>query len=235
MKMHEQYASFESISLYGVVPACLNCHTHKCRRKDSSIMLILLVFLQGDKNIIKFEGDHNSPRPQFYYDSISIFFHNVLHPPDDLIEEHASESMYEYLDGLENLDENVWHDIMSAQGFTPNSTVTAPHQRIGILKAVFLLQVAEFSADSTEDAINHSRSKWQMSRTELLSRSWFFQQSQMWFINCIPVSRRQKREEIMEKRSKEESVGMSWCFLSNYDSFVIVAAISWHVQTFCTY
>jgi hypothetical protein len=39
--------------------------------------------LQGDKNIIKFEGDHNSPRPQFYFDSINIFFHNVLQPPED--------------------------------------------------------------------------------------------------------------------------------------------------------
>lgn len=37
--------------------------------------------MQGDKNIIKFEGDHNSSRPQFYYDSVSIFFYNVLHPP----------------------------------------------------------------------------------------------------------------------------------------------------------
>ncbi|KAF0903126.1 hypothetical protein E2562_025716 [Oryza meyeriana var. granulata] len=35
----------------------------------------------GDKNLIKFDGDHNSPRPQFYYDSVSIFFYNVLHPP----------------------------------------------------------------------------------------------------------------------------------------------------------
>ncbi|XP_052208677.1 uncharacterized protein LOC127812302 isoform X2 [Diospyros lotus] len=35
----------------------------------------------GDKNIIKFEGDHNSARPQFYFDSINIFFHNVLQPP----------------------------------------------------------------------------------------------------------------------------------------------------------
>ncbi|KAJ0083170.1 hypothetical protein Patl1_09625 [Pistacia atlantica] len=35
----------------------------------------------GDKNIIKFDGDHNSSRPQFYYDSVSIFFFNVLHPP----------------------------------------------------------------------------------------------------------------------------------------------------------
>ncbi|XP_028179609.1 uncharacterized protein LOC114366817 isoform X1 [Glycine soja] len=35
----------------------------------------------GDKNIIKFDGDHNSSRPQFFYDSISIFFYNVLRPP----------------------------------------------------------------------------------------------------------------------------------------------------------
>lgn len=31
--------------------------------------------------MIKFDGDHNSSRPQFYYDAVSIFFHNVLHPP----------------------------------------------------------------------------------------------------------------------------------------------------------
>lgn len=39
------------------------------------------IFVKGDKNIIKFDGDHNSSRPQFYYDSVSIFFYNVLHPP----------------------------------------------------------------------------------------------------------------------------------------------------------
>ena len=36
--------------------------------------------IQGDKNIIKFEGDHNFARPQFYYDSVSIFFYNVKGP-----------------------------------------------------------------------------------------------------------------------------------------------------------
>lgn len=46
-------------------------------------MLMMDLLLQGDKNIIKFEGDHNSPRPQFYFDSINIFFHNVLQPPED--------------------------------------------------------------------------------------------------------------------------------------------------------
>jgi len=32
----------------------------------------------GDKNIITFGGDHNSPRPAFFFDSVGIFFHNVL-------------------------------------------------------------------------------------------------------------------------------------------------------------
>jgi pimeloyl-ACP methyl ester carboxylesterase len=32
----------------------------------------------GDKNIIFVEGDHNSPRPQFFLDSVAIFFYNTL-------------------------------------------------------------------------------------------------------------------------------------------------------------
>jgi hypothetical protein len=32
----------------------------------------------GDKNIITFGGDHNSPRPAFFFDSVGIFFYNVL-------------------------------------------------------------------------------------------------------------------------------------------------------------
>ncbi|CAI0466515.1 unnamed protein product [Linum tenue] len=50
----------------------------------------------GDKNIIKFEGDHNSPRPQFYFDSINIFFHNVLQPPDDEIAGPYLDTMMDY-------------------------------------------------------------------------------------------------------------------------------------------
>lgn len=49
----------------------------------------IFFIMQGDKNIIKFDGDHNSSRPQFYYDSVSIFFYNVLHPPQ-LPSAHAS-------------------------------------------------------------------------------------------------------------------------------------------------
>lgn len=36
----------------------------------------------GDKNLIRFEGGHNSQRPSFFYDSVSIFFLNTLHPPE---------------------------------------------------------------------------------------------------------------------------------------------------------
>jgi hypothetical protein len=52
--------------------------------------------LQGDKNIIKFEGDHNSPRPQFYFDSINIFFHNVLQPPEDEVGESFYDPVNDY-------------------------------------------------------------------------------------------------------------------------------------------
>jgi hypothetical protein len=33
----------------------------------------------GDKNILRVEGDHNSERPRFLYDSVAIFFLNTLH------------------------------------------------------------------------------------------------------------------------------------------------------------
>jgi len=32
----------------------------------------------GDKNIVKFEGDHNSGRPKFFHDSALIFFYTRL-------------------------------------------------------------------------------------------------------------------------------------------------------------
>jgi hypothetical protein len=51
--------------------------------------------LQGDKNIIKFDGDHNSSRPQFYYDSVSIFFFNILHPPQTSASSNKLERYYD--------------------------------------------------------------------------------------------------------------------------------------------
>ncbi|XP_010942494.3 uncharacterized protein [Elaeis guineensis] len=70
----------------------------------------------GDKNIIKFEGDHNSPRPQFYYDSVSIFFYNVLHPPQ--ISTTCSSKVEKYYDlgGLKiaaGTDESLLYEIIA--------------------------------------------------------------------------------------------------------------------------
>lgn len=56
--------------------------------------LNMVWMVQGDKNIIKFEGDHNSPRPQFYYDSITIFFYNVLQPSEAPLAVEAPEPIY---------------------------------------------------------------------------------------------------------------------------------------------
>ncbi|KAL4020304.1 hypothetical protein IC575_019075 [Cucumis melo] len=77
----------------------------------------------GDKNIIKFDGDHNSSRPQFYYDSVSIFFYNVLHPPQ-LPSAHASklEKYYDLGDlkiGADK-DENLIYEIISRLRSTGN-------------------------------------------------------------------------------------------------------------------
>lgn len=60
------------------------------------LCLTELMNLQGDKNVIKFDGDHNSPRPQFYFDSITIFFHNVLDPPKDVFEGNYFQAMHDY-------------------------------------------------------------------------------------------------------------------------------------------
>jgi len=38
----------------------------------------LLQAYSGDKNIVKFEGDHNSSRPSFFFDSASIFLYTIL-------------------------------------------------------------------------------------------------------------------------------------------------------------
>ncbi|KAJ0724573.1 putative acylglycerol lipase [Helianthus annuus] len=94
----------------------------------------------GDKNIIKFEGDHNSPRPQFYFDSINIFFHNVLHPPEDEVMESFLDSSLDY----------IGHEIHGV-GYEDDLLVTPQ------------------ASSSTEDAISQLRSRRPMSRTEVPS------------------------------------------------------------------
>ncbi|KAJ4894394.1 alpha/beta-Hydrolases superfamily protein [Raphanus sativus] len=97
----------------------------------------------GDKNIIKFEGDHNSPRPQFYFDSINIFFHNVLRPP-----EVVGPTFYDPLD--EYLAKGSWgtmHDTSIPQSSVQKS----------------------LASGSISDAISEVRMKRPMSRTDVPS------------------------------------------------------------------
>lgn len=94
----------------------------------------------GDKNVIKFEGDHNSPRPQFYFDSITIFFHNVLNPPKDVVEGNYFQTMNEYF-GKES-----WNTMN---------------------KLEYSISPVESSKGSTADAIDQVRSKRPMSRMDV--------------------------------------------------------------------
>ncbi|KAF9664307.1 hypothetical protein SADUNF_Sadunf16G0004700 [Salix dunnii] len=71
----------------------------------------------GDKNMIKFDGDHNSSRPQFYYDSVSIFFFNVLHPPQTSTSSNKLEKYYDLgdLKVSAGMDESLLYEIITGQ------------------------------------------------------------------------------------------------------------------------
>mmetsp|Transcript_7763 Transcript_7763/g.48152 ORF Transcript_7763/g.48152 Transcript_7763/m.48152 type:complete len:413 (+) Transcript_7763:109-1347(+) len=49
----------------------------------------------GDKNLIIFDGGHNSVRPFFFYDSVSIFFMNVFDARDQVHTLDSSQSLYD--------------------------------------------------------------------------------------------------------------------------------------------
>ncbi|XP_024961606.1 uncharacterized protein LOC112502029 isoform X2 [Cynara cardunculus var. scolymus] len=85
----------------------------------------------GDKNMIKFEGDHNSSRPQFYYDSVSIFFHNVLHPPTVSPACSGKYEKYYDLGDLQvdaGIEESLFYEMIAGQplGIDAASTSSAP-------------------------------------------------------------------------------------------------------------
>ncbi|XP_057752622.1 uncharacterized protein LOC130970525 [Arachis stenosperma] len=100
----------------------------------------------GDKNIIKFEGDHNSPRPQFYFDSINIFFHNVLQPPEDEVGESFYDNVNDYF------GKDVWRSLHEVGYSNESSSMNK-----------------EPSSSSTIDAIRQVRSRRPMSRMEVPS------------------------------------------------------------------
>nr|VDD06116.1 unnamed protein product [Brassica rapa] len=99
----------------------------------------------GDKNIIKFEGDHNSQRPQFYFDSINIFFHNVLQPPEVAGPTTLFDPLADYF------SKGSWNTMKEVNSPPPSSAQKS------------------IAAGSTSDVINDVRMKRPMSRTEVPS------------------------------------------------------------------
>ncbi|KAJ9184217.1 hypothetical protein P3X46_003965 [Hevea brasiliensis] len=61
------------------IPALFG-HASEDKFIQSHLSDLIFMSYAGDKNMIKFDGDQNSSRPQFYYDSVSIFFFIVLYP-----------------------------------------------------------------------------------------------------------------------------------------------------------
>ncbi|CAJ2649353.1 unnamed protein product [Trifolium pratense] len=117
----------------------------------------------GDKNIIKFDGDHNSSRPQFFYDSVSIFFYNVLRPPQVSIAEKLEK--YYDLGDLKlgsGVDESVLYEILSSlrSATTDAASSSSAFPTISATKSVneLLSEIAPltdveplFEEDNTDD------------------------------------------------------------------------------------
>ncbi|KAL5210600.1 hypothetical protein ABZP36_006223 [Zizania latifolia] len=101
----------------------------------------------GDKNIIKFYGDHNSPRPQFYFDSITIFFHNVLNPPD------VPDGHY-FLSPHGSLGQGHWdteHDIEYRFAQSPTARATTTEDAIAQLRSRRLMSRMEVPSGATAE------------------------------------------------------------------------------------
>ncbi|XP_024021470.1 uncharacterized protein LOC21400949 isoform X3 [Morus notabilis] len=125
----------------------------------------------GDKNVIYFDGDHNSSRPQFYYDSVSIFFFNVLHPPQIPSVNSCKPDKYYDLGDLKvaaGMDEGLLYEIITgvrSAGTDAASSSSAP-PIVSTTKSVdeLLSDIAPMTADSVLTEINefgHESSKLQ--------------------------------------------------------------------------
>ncbi|KAL5537731.1 hypothetical protein UlMin_043497 [Ulmus minor] len=114
----------------------------------------------GDKNIIYFDGDHNSSRPQFYYDSVSIFFFNVLHPPQISSVNSSKPEKYYDLGDLKvgaGMDEGLLYEIITGvRSATDAASSSSAPPIISTVKSVdeLLSDIAPVATDSVVDEIN---------------------------------------------------------------------------------
>ena len=76
----------------------------------------------GDKNLILVEGDHNSNRPRFMYDSVAIFLMTTLQIPQDQVLEGASDSYGQppwiTSFGFDILEDELPLELLQALGMT---------------------------------------------------------------------------------------------------------------------
>lgn len=120
---------------------------------------LILKAYAGDKNIIKFDGDHNSQRPQFYYDSVSIFFYNVLQPPK--VSTSFSNKLEKYYDLGDlkvgaGMDESLLYEIVSGLPTDAASSSSAP-PCISVAKPMDEFQSAPVTSGSVLDQDNSTK------------------------------------------------------------------------------
>ncbi|CAF2269032.1 uncharacterized protein LOC106445754 isoform X1 [Brassica napus] len=118
----------------------------------------------GDKNIIKFEGDHNSPRPQFYFDSINIFFHNVLQPPEVVGTRLFDDDYF-----VKGSCWSTMQELSSQPSSAQKSKSSGSRLYITMWQHLYSLVSGLAAGSSTSGAINEVRMKRPMSRTEVPS------------------------------------------------------------------
>ncbi|GMH26845.1 hypothetical protein Nepgr_028688 [Nepenthes gracilis] len=74
---------------------------------------LIYKFYAGDKSFVKFNGDHNSSRPQFFYESISIFFNKTLQPPQVFTNKPQIYNNLENLKVDTGMDESLLYEIIA--------------------------------------------------------------------------------------------------------------------------
>ncbi|MED6131682.1 hypothetical protein PIB30_012121 [Stylosanthes scabra] len=123
----------------------------------------------GDKKVIRFAGDHNSSRPQSFFDSVAVFFCKVLHPP--LVPRNRKLEKYFNLGSLRlgsGLDESLLFEILSSLRSVDAASSSSSAQNISFAESGSLLSEAGLV---TTDELNVSNED-SFSRNSSTRESW---------------------------------------------------------------
>eukprot|EP00850_Spirogloea_muscicola_P018871 SM000177S03204 [mRNA] locus=s177:210935:220262:- [translate_table: standard] len=164
----------------------------------------------GDKNLIKFEGDHNSVRPSFYYDSIAIFFHNVLCPPPapgvvddtddhsfDFEDELDQATVYEVLTAMERAGE----DCSAASADTSATNESPGNQNwedLKKLRRLPFLQVPTAGGEHKEEDEEDIKELLSPEGLSLASARWSMQDDSNGTLGLQPSDAEEEERMLME-------------------------------------